>query len=719
MIDKVSSKKYDYCENLKVNITNNIQNCAFFIAIDIDNLIIHSVSSNLHELFLENYNQFIGKEILKYLNEKSKITLKNIISNIKKNIFKRRILVELYFLINNIINKRYCVIFISQNLLCIEGFIKEETEDIYEDLLMIENEIQETIHSKKNKEELSESVCKFIREFTDSDRVYYCEFENDNHGFVIGEDTKDIKNSILHHHFPASDLPMTVRNLYIENRFRIIQDAQYTPMPIIGSIKNYDLKYSLFREIGATHIKYLSNMGIKFSSSYSVVEENVLRGLVGIHSFSSKNISLVVLFKIKKLIEAFSSKLLTQKFSKIKLKNQDINFKIIDFLKSYENENCDIGKISKNDISNIKIYFNSKFVVYGNNENLISDLEIPIEFLNKLKIIISNKLLNEEIFYTDKMIDLDADFEKWANISSGMLYISLDKSQNTFFCFFREEKIQTYKWSGDPNILEVKTDGTLNPRNSFQTWLQEIKFKSNEWTSEDLILANELRNKLLTIRSNYILKLTNDNLSLSKKNKEIEVLLSEVHHRVKNNLAILNAMFDWKIKESDNNKVIDVLKEMKSRVRAISSLHELLYQTNIYGEVNISKYISSIIRNTSSLLINNKIEFKTNFSQKINLSIQKALPVGLIVHEFITNSIKYAFENRDNGIIEIEWKNNLNDSLLALKDNGIGCSNIENLKGSSIGLEMIRLLIKQLDGRSIWNGEGGVSLQIYLKKADL
>ena len=106
MIDKVSSKQYDYCENLKVNITNNIQNCAFFIAIDTDNLIIQSVSSNLHELFLENYNQLIGKEILKYLNEKSKITLKNIISNIKKNIFRRRILVELCFLINNIISNK-------------------------------------------------------------------------------------------------------------------------------------------------------------------------------------------------------------------------------------------------------------------------------------------------------------------------------------------------------------------------------------------------------------------------------------------------------------------------------------------------------------------------------------------------------------------------------------------------------------------------------------
>ncbi|MBX9838896.1 MAG: sensor histidine kinase [Silvanigrellaceae bacterium] len=192
-----------------------------------------------------------------------------------------------------------------------------------------------------------------------------------------------------------------------------------------------------------------------------------------------------------------------------------------------------------------------------------------------------------------------------------------------------------------------------------------------------------------------------------------------MHHRLKNNLAILNAMFDWKIKESSTNKIIDVLKEMKSRVKAISSLHELLYQSNIYGEVNISKYISSIIRNTSSLLINNKIEFKTIYSKKINLSIQKALPVGLIVHEFITNSIKYAFENKDKGIIEIEWNDNLNESIFSLKDNGIGCENIESLKGSSIGLEMIRLLIKQLDAKSIWNGVGGVSLQIYLKKADL
>lgn len=240
MIDKISLKNYGYCENLKVNITNNVQNCAFFIAIDINNLIIQSVSSNLHELFNENPNHIIGKEIFEYLNEKSKNTLKNIIINIKKNNFKRRLLVDLYFLDNNNTNIRNCVVFVSQNLLCLEGFIKEDFEDIHEDLILIENEIQETIHSEKNKEDLSGRICKFIREITDTDRVYYCEFQNDNHGYVIGEDTKNIESSILHHHFPASDLPMTVRNLYIENRFRIIQDAQCIPIPIIGSIKNYD-----------------------------------------------------------------------------------------------------------------------------------------------------------------------------------------------------------------------------------------------------------------------------------------------------------------------------------------------------------------------------------------------------------------------------------------------------------------------------------------------
>ena len=125
-----------------------------------------------------------------------------------------------------------------------------------------------------------------------------------------------------------------------------------------------------------------------------------------------------------------------------------------------------------------------------------------------------------------------------------------------------------------------------------------------------------------------------------------------------------------------------------------------------------------MIKRDILLLLQNdkKIEFKLLIPDSVTVTTHEALPIGLITHEFITNSLKYAFTDKTVGSIKIEWKKEQNKNFFILQDDGIGCENIETIKGSSLGLELIRLLIKQLNGKAAWNSSIGLTLTIQLER---
>ncbi len=195
---------------------------------------------------------------------------------------------------------------------------------------------------------------------------------------------------------------------------------------------------------------------------------------------------------------------------------------------------------------------------------------------------------------------------------------------------------------------------------------------------------------------------------------EKEVLLREIHHRVKNNLQIIASLLN--LQEINDNQCADnVLKESMGRVKTMATIHEKLYGSPSLSEINFKEFTEKLVYDI--LYSYGKSMIKTNLIiENINLNIDTAMPLGLIINELVTNSVKYAFPNL-NGTITIKLNSSEHDIELTVADNGIGLSkdfNLENVE--SLGLELVKNLVNQLEGNLKVNGTNGTEFKISFKE---
>jgi two-component sensor histidine kinase len=171
-------------------------------------------------------------------------------------------------------------------------------------------------------------------------------------------------------------------------------------------------------------------------------------------------------------------------------------------------------------------------------------------------------------------------------------------------------------------------------------------------------------------------------------------LLTEVHHRVKNNIQIIYSLFNMRERRVKSKEAISVLKSGKNKLMSMALVHEHLYLNNSYRHLDSKKYFTQLL---SHLKRNSIIEiiFSTNI-EKVKISNGQAIPFGLIATEIVTNSIKHAFKNGNNKI-EFSLKKADNFLVLNISDNGTGF-NIKTNSKKSLGITIIKGLVKQLDG---------------------
>ncbi len=204
--------------------------------------------------------------------------------------------------------------------------------------------------------------------------------------------------------------------------------------------------------------------------------------------------------------------------------------------------------------------------------------------------------------------------------------------------------------------------------------------------------------------------------------QEKELLLREIHHRVKNNLQIISSLLNLQIPYIKDEQSIEFLKESQNRVKSISMVHEKLYQSKNLDQINFGSYISNIVTNLFQTYDVNPgmIEYNLNLSN-IELNIETSIPCGLIITELITNSIKHAFPDGDEQAKKYKiWVKLYPENekfTLKIKDNGIGFPEDLDFKNTnSLGLQLVSMLINQVDGSIELNRENGTEFKIEFKE---
>ncbi len=204
--------------------------------------------------------------------------------------------------------------------------------------------------------------------------------------------------------------------------------------------------------------------------------------------------------------------------------------------------------------------------------------------------------------------------------------------------------------------------------------------------------------------------------------KEKEVLLKEVHHRVKNNLQVISSILNLQSSYVADKKTLDILKESQNRIKAMSFIHESLYQTKDFTSVNLSEYIHNISTNLlySFKPKGKKISLKQETSI-IFLNLDQAIPCGLIINELMSNSLKYAFTKKTKGIITVNVKVDKNENVqLIIADDGSGLKGGLNFKSTqTLGLQLVMLLVSQLKGTIRLENKKGARFTIEFNKRSL
>lgn len=208
---------------------------------------------------------------------------------------------------------------------------------------------------------------------------------------------------------------------------------------------------------------------------------------------------------------------------------------------------------------------------------------------------------------------------------------------------------------------------------------------------------------------------------LIKSVREKEILLKEVHHRVKNNLQVINSILNLQSSYVDDPETLEIINESQNRIRSMSYIHESLYQTKDFNSINFYDYVTNLVQNLvhSYQLSNNRVRLNLEIA-KVSLALDQAIPCGLILNELISNSLKYAYVNlEEEGEIRVVIQEEGNQVRLEVEDFGQGLPvdfDIEN--SDSLGLSLVDSLVDQLDGELRCETNNGTKFYIIFEKQD-
>jgi two-component sensor histidine kinase len=213
-------------------------------------------------------------------------------------------------------------------------------------------------------------------------------------------------------------------------------------------------------------------------------------------------------------------------------------------------------------------------------------------------------------------------------------------------------------------------------------------------------------------------KLKVKNQQIEQQSQQLSTLMKELHHRVKNNLAIVSSLLNIQSNRLEDKNAAKAVREGQMRVQAMSLIHQRLYNSDNVSSLNIKLYLTELAENLMQAYGYSADSFDLQINaENPELDVDMAIPIGLIVNELITNSFKYAYEGIEHPSLIINFKND-KDITLQLQDNGIGIDEtVMNKNAGSFGKKLIKGLTNQINGKCRFENKQGTYFELNIPKA--
>ena len=596
--------------------------------------------------------------------------------------------------------------------------------------------------------ELAETAADFLKKLTCYDRVMVYKFDKDWHGEVIGEAKEEHLEPFLGLHYPATDIPLPARKLFMLNGSRIIQDiyldnSELHFNPSLSSDFRLNLSYAQLRATSPIHLEYLHNMGVRGTFTLAIIDGEKLWGLFAHHHYSARKLG----YQNRKFYEFVSVLFMknvlrinnSTRSSAIKTQKARIQEVVHSLLESrtldlFEGLNKNHGPLSE--------IFNASGLAIIEGKKIFTSGEVPDHATLE---VIQGKLLESgqtKIYSTRSIKELltDKNIEIKDSHSAGFLSICITGSEYLFIFWFRKPETEIVQWGGNPEKavviekLENSKGVRLSPRKSFAKWQQEVKGKSHPWEEYELESADWLHSRITQIglmNAKISIEELNQRLN-AMLNNELEQLIYIASHDLQEPLRTITNYIDLIQKEKDEEKLFEAfgkdgefyLSRINNSASRMKNMISSLLDYSRIGrfldleEVDMNILLAEILEDLDRNILEKKARIHVD---TLPVIIGNPLELRQVLQNLLSNALKYSKADVPPEItVGVVFKDG--KWHFTVSDNGIGIKEKDYEKifmlfqrlhrkgeyaGSGIGLALVKKIVEAYHGKISVESEPG------------
>jgi two-component system, chemotaxis family, sensor kinase Cph1 len=593
-------------------------------------------------------------------------------------------------------------------------------------------------------DELCALAAQAMKQLTGFGRSLVYRFDAEGHGMVLAEAIDAGYDSYGGHAFPASDIPPQARELYRVNRFRLIPDATYTPVPVhFVDAKRAELPLDMslvqLRSVSPVHLEYMRNMGTLASTSVSIMVRGELWGLISGHNHGPRRLDYATRMACEHLGQLLSLQIEAKEDNARVSQQSELRQLTLAMVAHLADSDATLQRLVDQPGPLLRMARASGAAVLLNDGCWTVGHVPDDESLVQLSEWLAPRMTDA---YHSARVPLDCPvLAGQAAVASGLLAISISQVHRHYIVWFRPEVVQSVKWAGDPRKnADPQGDGHLHPRRSFATWREELRDRSLPWSAGEVGAALELRQALIAIVLRRAEEMAEVAGELGRVNKELEAFSYTVSHDLRAPMrhiaGYVDLVIDGQPELSDKSR--RYLTHVKDAAGFAGQLVDALLDFSRMGrsalrrvDVNIGQLVDELVR-----------EFESQQPGRIDWQVEGPFPMlwgdalllRVAVHNLVANAVKYS-RTRERPQIAIRALALPEGDGLTIADNGVGFEmkyvgklfgvfqrlhQVEEFEGTGIGLASVRRIVERHGGGVTGVGEldRGATFSFTLPRRD-